>query len=1029
MMVWGPNPVRPQRLTVGRGASGRGRGQELVLDEVADGPCEGFVGVAAHVDAVGPLRRAGREVLHVDVEVEDQGGDLLDLAGDGHLRPEPAGVVLGAAVAGPQVGALGDVGLDRIGGDDGVAPALRQKVAQFGAGAGEPRPVRLGERGGRAPGELKLEHRRLLRLGRREADPAEGEGRAQQGAGCRNGHGCPPQRRFRVTLSEGQRVGWGNGRSGPEFSNRGCTQPHLATFCRKVGARGTMTRDSFDFGEVDPESSILLLGAGFSLGAINIANEQPPNGRGLRRHFIQQLNLPGDTDYDLQVLTEEFAEDNAKKLRDELYKIFRLKSLSEDQKAVLNKSWRRIYSTNYDDAVELHRLSSKTPPNAFDVSESVPNKLPHGAAIHLHGSIRLITAENVRESLVLGEASYVNQYVVRSPWYDQFQRDLAFASALYIVGYSLADYHIAGLLMANPKFAERTIFIQGPDPDSTFVRRTARYGRTMFIGTSGFADALARAPRPAAPSLNNLRSFSSLAPTRDKKASARPTAAEVYDLLVYGNFDPGRLARSQPSEDYAIARAEAVGAAADAVESKAALVIDGRLGNGKSVFLHLLAFELSSRGWRCLLLRPGHPDLQRDVAALINVERVIVFIEQYSAAQDALRGLRNALPKAKLVVEVRTGTFEVRFHELAELLPEPFDRVSLNALSRAEVLAFRRLCDSAGLRVPSVDRASDLRDLLLEMFQNTAIRDRIRAALAPLFEKRATRRILTMTMLIATHQGAVGAAFVRSVIGEDPFTALKPLQDLSHEIFETSADGFKARSPVFSSFVITAFIDPEEIADAVVQVTLAAAKRRGERPYRILMSNMMAYSSLRRTLQGKGELDTLIISIYEKLRYDERINSEPLFWLQYAIAMASIHRLETADEYIITAYRKAKDIPGFQNYQIDTQAFRIALLRAIDQKSGQKIFNIQAVLEGLERVDAMLSDSSHRAYAVRVLDGVQPFVTARRADLTAGERTALQFWLLKIAKSLALLPEEYKISSGSETTRTRIDAVAATFIK
>ncbi|WP_374629910.1 SIR2 family protein [Pannonibacter indicus] len=789
-----------------------------------------------------------------------------------------------------------------------------------------------------------------------------------------------------------------------------------------------MTHDPDKLEDFDPESSILFLGSGFSLGATNIANTSPPNGKGLRRHFIQLLKLPADTDYDLQVLSEEFAENDPQMLRDELYRIFRLRTLTPGQTAVLNESWRRIYSTNYDDAVELHRLSKNTPPNAFDVSEPVPNKLPHGALVHLHGSIRLITPANVKESLVLGEGSYVNQYVVRSPWYDQFQRDIAFASALYIIGYNLADYHIAGLLMANPKLAERTVFIQGPDPDKTFERRTTQYGRTKFIGTDGFAEAIARAHRHAAPALDNLRSFRSLSPTRDKKTAARPTAAEVFDLLVYGDFDARRLARSQPGEDYAIARSEAVRTAAEAIESKASLVVDGRLGNGKSIFLHLLAFELSSRGWTCLLLQPGHPDLQREVAALAGIDRVVVFIDQYSAVQDNLRGLREALPKAKLVVEVRTGTFEVRFHELTELLPKPFDRVSLNTLTRAEVVAFGRLCERVGLQAPTEDRRSDLRDMLLDMFENQAIRDRVRAALAPLFKKRATRRILAMTMLIATHQGSVGAAFVRSVAGEDPFAALKPLEDLSHEIFETSADSFKARSAVFSSFVIAEFIDPDEIVDAVVEVTLAAAQRRNERPYRILMSNMMAYSSLRRTLRGKGDPQAVIVSIYERLRYDERVNGEPLFWLQYAILMAEMPRLDAADEYIATAYRKAEALSGFQTYQIDTQAFRIALLRATEQKAGQAIFNIEVILTGIERIDAMLSDGSQRSYAVRVLDHVQAFVAARRGDLAVGERTALQFWLLKVAKSLAALPEDFKATAGSEAVRKRVEAAANSFV-
>lgn len=790
-----------------------------------------------------------------------------------------------------------------------------------------------------------------------------------------------------------------------------------------------MTHATDGIEEFDPGSSILFLGSGFSLGAINIANKSPPNGKGLRRHFIEQLKLPADTDYDLQVLSEEFAENDPQKLRDELYRLFRLRTLTAGQTAVLNEPWRRIYSTNYDDAVELHRLNNKASPNAFDVSEPVPNKLPDGAVVHLHGSIRLITAENVNESLVLGEGSYVNQYVVHSPWYDQFQRDLAFAGAFYVVGYSLADYHIAGLLMANPKLAERTIFIQGPEPDKTFVRRTAQYGSTKFMGIDGFASALANATRRATPALDNLRSFRSLAPTRDREAGARPTAAEVFDLLVYGNFDAGRLARSQPGEDYAIARADAVRAAADGIEAKASLVIDGRLGNGKSIFLHLLAFELSTRGWTCLLLRPGHPDLQREVAALASTDRLVVFIDQYSAAQDNLRGLREALPKAKLVVEVRTGTFEVRFHELTELLPKPFERVSVNTLTRAEVVAFSRLCERVGLHAPVVDRRGDLRDMLLDVFKNKAICDRVRLALEPLFAKRATRRILTMTMLIATHQGAVGAAFVRSVVGEDPFAALKPLEDLSNEIFETSADSFKARSAVFSSFVIATFIDSEEIAEAIVEVTLAAAQRRSERPYRILMSNMMAYSSLRRTLRGKGDPHAIIFIIYERLRYDERVNGEPLFWLQYAIAMAELPRLDAADEYIATAYRKAKVLVGFQTYQIDTQAFRIALLRATEQNAGQAIFNIDEILAGIERIDAMLGDGSQRSYAVKVLDHIQPFVTARNGDLTASERTALLFWLLKVAKSLAALPEDFKTTAGSEAVRKRVESAASILVK
>ncbi|WP_036258226.1 SIR2 family protein [Methylocapsa aurea] len=785
-------------------------------------------------------------------------------------------------------------------------------------------------------------------------------------------------------------------------------------------------------GEVEPSTSIIFLGSGFSLGAKNIAGGRPPNGNGLRRHFIQKLKFPADTSYDLQVLTEEFASDDSQRLRDEVYQIFRIASLDNAQAAILDEPWRRIYTTNYDDAVEVYRLGKKLPPNGYDVSEPVPNKLPHGAVVHLHGSIRLVTPENVRTSLVLGEASYVNQYVVRSPWYDQFQRDLVFASALYIIGYSLADYHIAALLLEDSGLATRTLFIQGPDQDDVFLRRTAPYGRTLFIGTNGFADALKKAPRAEAPTdLSRLKSFRPLNPVRDRSSIVQPTAGEVYDLLVYGNFDPGRLARSQPGETYAIARAEAVRSAADAIEHRRALVVDGRLGNGKTLFLHLLAFELSKRGWTCLLFRPGHPEIAGEVVALRSVERLVIFVEQYSTSQDALQGLRAALPDVKFVIEVRTGTFEVRYHEFAELLPKPFERISLNQLTNPEMAAFTRLCKYAGLPLPATGgkQPSDLRDMLLELFNNRSIRDRIEKSLAPLFETRITRRILVMTMLIAAYQGSISAGFIRSVIGADPFVALKPVEDLAKEIFELSADSFRARSAVFSAFVIKAFIEPEEIADAVTEVTLAAAERKPQRAYRVLMSNMMAYSSLHRMLRDKTDAMAVILRIYERLRYDERVNDEPLFWLQYAIAMAELPKLDAAREYIQTAYRKANELPGFQTFQIDTQAFRIALLFATQERPGGTITNIEEVLAGLERIDGMLTEDSHRAYAVKVLEGIPLFVSARLKDMSASEATAVQFWLLKIARSLSALPADFKATTGSELVRTHVTESAARFLQ
>jgi hypothetical protein len=144
--------------------------------------------------------------------------------------------------------------------------------------------------------------------------------------------------------------------------------------------------------------------------------------------------------------------------------------------------------------------------------------------------------------------------------------------------------------------------------------------------------------------------------------------------------------------------------------------------------------------------------------------------------------------------------------------------------------------------------------------------------------------------------------------------------------------------------------------------------------------------------------------------------------------MAELPKLDVAEEFIATAYRKADELAGFQTCQIDTQAFRIALMRAIAEPKGSVVSNIEQILSGIERIEAMLTDNSHRAYAIRVLEGIQAFVAARRCDLKNGERVAFQFWLLKVAKSLAALPADFKAATNSELIRGQIEASAALFV-
>ena len=98
-----------------------------------------------------------------------------------------------------------------------------------------------------------------------------------------------------------------------------------------------------------------------------------------------------------------------------------------------------------------------------------------------------MTRENVNAQLVLNETSYVRQHFEKSVWYDEFVRDLRFCHACYFLGYSLADYHVAALLMQNPAVKEKTYFVTRDSADDVFANRVAAYGTILPIGVEGFA--------------------------------------------------------------------------------------------------------------------------------------------------------------------------------------------------------------------------------------------------------------------------------------------------------------------------------------------------------------------------------------------------------------------------------------------------------------------------------------------------------------------------------------------------------------
>ncbi len=142
--------------------------------------------------------------------------------------------------------------------------------------------------------------------------------------------------------------------------------------------------------------------------------------------------------------------------------------------------WRRIYTTNYDNAIENARKSTRGA-HSYTL-DTQARTVPDGAVVHLNGFIESVTPQSIGAGLRLTDLSYAtSSFEKNREWSQFFRNDLRVSRAILFVGYSLADLDIARILIAESALKEKTAFFVAPDSDEVEVASLEPYG-TVHLG-------------------------------------------------------------------------------------------------------------------------------------------------------------------------------------------------------------------------------------------------------------------------------------------------------------------------------------------------------------------------------------------------------------------------------------------------------------------------------------------------------------------------------------------------------------------
>ncbi|MCI0564749.1 MAG: hypothetical protein MN733_40295, partial [Nitrososphaera sp.] len=366
-----------------------------------------------------------------------------------------------------------------------------------------------------------------------------------------------------------------------------------------------------------------------------------------------------------------------------------------------------------------------------------------------------------------------------------------------------------------------------------------------------------------------LKAFRYLDPLKDKRTLSPPTAVEILNLVTYGTFNYQRCLSTLPGGKYVVPRQRLAEEAATHLRDARCLLVHSRLGNGKSIFLHILAHKLSEQQYRCFWCQSNPLALQQDLELLHEFKKVAILFDSYNSAIELIEQLAELPPEAKFIVAVRTGIQDVRLHEIQARLPTPLRRINLNRMDDEDVNDFKNLLDRSGIRARDleevIDRCNDFREVVLTLYNNRQIKERIQKAFTPLLEDQHVRNVLVASHLLKWVGQDADAAFLKSVTGSDPYAEIAKFREIAGDVFKLDDDDVQVRSPMFSEYLIKNYFKTSDITECVRAIIIEAVKRKAGRRYQAILSGLMRFSVLDDALSNDPDRLRALETLFDQL--------------------------------------------------------------------------------------------------------------------------------------------------------------------
>ena len=722
-------------------------------------------------------------------------------------------------------------------------------------------------------------------------------------------------------------------------------------------------------------NAVLFTGAGFSAGAIRSDGSTFVSATPLAHKLLAQCGYDAETD-DLGQASDIFMENKGEiALTDFLRNEFTAVDITTEQTVIGSLPWKRIYTTNYDNVLDIAYQRNKVRLDSAVLSDR-PKEFSDkkNLCVYLNGKVTYLTGGTLNDKIRLTNTSYLTDSFLNSPWISFFQTDLKTAKAVFFVGYSMQyDLDIQRLVFADDELKEKTFFILRENENTISQQLIKRFGSPLAIGVKGLAESIADIKKTYIPQPQSLLPYICFKKTELGNTLPNILDSDVFNFYFKGDYGDARnifYSLQSPSNYlFCIYRTRIHQVLDEVKNGENNILVHSSLGNGKTIFLRELAVLLTHMGYSVYTFQKYRTTVNEEIERICKEKTpTAIIFDRYADCRDYIETFGNYRTDQLLIVAERSAINDIQYDKLANKCGD-FYCVDLNMLEDDEISQLVDLFNHYGFwgqysslrkdrkfNIIASDCRRSMSRFVVKMFHSEHI---LKHYAETVSEIRAKGKFYDAVIFILISQVA---GF--NVDMDDLVNAFDANQ-LNSPSFKTNAmvkefvdfDGSKVRpvSSIVANVLLSEMFKTEVVVDVMIRIFKQLNNIRGQKGIEKILRKLMIFSNLQHIL-NKTDRDYKyhLIRFYEAIRPLDGCAENPYFWLQYAILKLSEYDYKTAEVYFNNAYSYAKNMPGFDTYQIDNHHARFLLENEIE--SGAQATCMQA----FEQAHNILIDPMHR---------------------------------------------------------------------